>query len=394
MNPAFRLLLAPPEDAAQGEAGRSVAFALRDSEPSDSKEFLAAFRRAVHLEPNDPDYYYILGDALARLGRHREALPALREAIQMSPADATYHHALGATLWNLGCHEDASRALGEAARLRPDDLPTLCALGAVFVARGRHREAVRTLHRALRLQNGHAASHSNLGAALWGLGRRSDALRALQRAVQLEPAQPELRRNLAQALLTSGRTEEALASMRQALRLRSEDPEIQLDLAETLAACGRTAEAQGAFDEALRLDPGCLQRRPASREIHDAMRLAHLRTGLSPEAPGPFSLARNAAFALLFALGGALGRLAPVPSTLGAGLWYFCLAGTVYSAWLVGPPYFDYFLLRTGWPKSPARRSRATATCWRGCCTRCTSRVSTPTYMRTAARSRRGRNGG
>ena len=107
--PAFRLLLDPAEDTPEQQSAGVTALALRNSRASDDKEFLAAFRRAVHLEPNDPDYHYILGDALSRLERHREALPALREAVLMSPSDAAYHYALGVVLWNLRC---GSRACG------------------------------------------------------------------------------------------------------------------------------------------------------------------------------------------------------------------------------------------------------------------------------------------
>lgn len=350
MTPAFRLLLDPAEGTPEQEsAGGSVALALRGSQASDSKEFLAAFRRAVHLEPNEPDYHYILGDALARLERHREALPALREAILMSPSDAAYHYALGVVLWNLGSYEEAAQALGEAKRLRPDDPATLTALGAALVALGRQREAVSTLQRAIRLDGERSASHSNLGAALWSLGRRADALRALQRAVQIEPARPELRRNLAQALLAAGQTEEGLASLRQALRLRPDEPEIHLDLADGLYSSGRAAEAKGAVDEALRLDPGCLRERPGTRELHDAMRIADMRDELSPKArraDGVFLLAWKAAFAVLFALGQGLGRLTPPLGAAGTFLWYSGLAAVAYSTWLLGPPYFDYFILK------------------------------------------------
>jgi Flp pilus assembly protein TadD len=348
MTPAFRLLLDPAEGTPEQEAAGAVVLALRDSQASDAKEFLAAFRRAVHLEPNDPDYHYILGDALSRLERHDEALPALREAVLMSPSDPAYHYALGVVLWNLRSYEEAAQALGEAERLRPDDPPTLTALGAALVAAGRPSEAAGTLQRALRLDGARSVPYSNLGAALWGLGRRADALRALERAVQIEPSRPELRRNLAQAQLAADQPEEAIASLKHALRLRP-DAESHLDLADALHASGREAEARNGVDAALRLDPGCLRDRPATRERHKAMRIADMRDELSLESRrggGLFSPVWRAALAVLSPLGRGLRRLRPRRGGPGTFLAYLGLAALAYSAWLFVPPYVDYFMLK------------------------------------------------
>jgi Flp pilus assembly protein TadD len=285
MTPAFRLLLDPAEGTPEQEAAGAVVLALRDSQASDAKEFLAAFRRAVHLEPNDPDYHYILGDALSRLERHGEALPALREAVLMSPSDAAYHYALGVVLWNLGFYEEAAQALGEAERLRPDDPATLTALGAALVAAGRPSEAAGTLQRALRLDGERSVPYTNLGAALWGLGHAS----------------------------------------------------------------GREAEAKGGVDEALRLDPGCLRDRPATRERHNAMRIADMRDELNLEArrgDGLLSPAWRAAYAVLSPLGRGFRRLSPRLGGAGTFLSYLGLAAVVYSVWLFAPPYVDYFILK------------------------------------------------
>lgn len=346
--PAFRLLLDPAEGSLDQESASDVLLTVRDSQGSDAKEFLAAFRRAVRLEPNDPDFHYILGEALARLGRHSEALPALREAVLMSPSDASYHYALGVVLWNLASYEEAAEALGEAERLLPDDPTTLTALGATLVAAGRSREAAGILQRALRLDGARAAPHGNLGAALWDLGRHADALRALERAVQIEPSRPELRRNLALAQLAADRPEEAITSFRQAVRLRP-DAESNLDLADALHASGRDTEARESVDKALRIDPGCLRDRPATRERHYAMRIADMRSELSQEAQrgdGPLAPVRRAAFAVLFVLARGLRRLMPRLGVAGTLVSYLALAAVGYSVWLFVPPYVDYFILK------------------------------------------------
>jgi hypothetical protein len=76
MAPDFQLLLDPPPDTLLEEAQRETAESLRPAQGWDDKQFLAAFRRAVRLEPNDPDYYFMLGEHPV------EIVPGLRHRLR------------------------------------------------------------------------------------------------------------------------------------------------------------------------------------------------------------------------------------------------------------------------------------------------------------------------
>lgn len=122
MPPSFRVRIDIPGRVPGGDPSQpSPVEALAAKEGLTDKQALAAFRKAVRLEPADPDYYYILGDALAQLGRHGEALPALEEAIRLSPEDPAYRYALGATLWTMRRYEEAASAFQAARAAVGDD---------------------------------------------------------------------------------------------------------------------------------------------------------------------------------------------------------------------------------------------------------------------------------
>jgi tetratricopeptide (TPR) repeat protein len=347
MGPAFDLRLDPLPSAPRDEGlERTVDASLHEVDPTD-RESLVAFRRAIRLEPNDPDYYFILGEALARAGRHADAVPALREAIRMSSDDASYHYALGAAFWHLGRDDEAAQSFREASRLRPDDLLTQNGLGAALTRLGHYREAVRALHVSVRLDESDATAYCSLGAALWGLGRRGDSLQAFRRACRLDPSRTELRRNLARALSASGYAEEAAEQLRQAVRERPDDLDSHLDLAECLYAGARYAEARTALDEALEIDPACLRGRPASQDIQDGLRLARLREEVASELP------RNAALPVWATLASALSvltrgwrELVFLPHRLATWACYAGIALVGYLAWRFAPPYFDYYVLK------------------------------------------------
>ncbi len=69
-----------------------------DDTGPDAREALAAFARAARIDPDEPDYHFILGEALLAAGRVGEAVASLREAVALHPRGATYHLALGRAL--------------------------------------------------------------------------------------------------------------------------------------------------------------------------------------------------------------------------------------------------------------------------------------------------------
>ncbi len=329
-----------------GQAAEDPPFRLRlvlsdeDAQATTAQDVLDAFRSDVRLQRNDPDYHYILGEALAQVGRHAEAVPVLREAIRMSSTeDAAYHCALGTSLWSLGEHDAAVAAFREVVRLRPDDVSGQNALGVALTAAGSPREAVDAFHSALRLDPRRASVYGNLGGALFGSGRHGDAANAFRKAVQLGGGDAEAHRNLGLVQLASGQPEQAASSLEAATRLRPDDPQGHLELGDILYALGRDGEALVAYEEAVRLAPGCLRDRPSSHENRDAIRLARLREEIGSEAARPGRAAPL--WAALFAGGRVLRRLVPSPRNAAWVVLACVMVGR--AAWAVLPPCVDYW---------------------------------------------------
>jgi tetratricopeptide (TPR) repeat protein len=284
MGPDFRLRLHDLGDVADDpDATRPVG-------QSDDREALRLLAGAARAEPDDPDYYHILGEALLRAGRVQEAERLCREAVERDPLNPDYRFALGSVLWRLEKNASAETAFREAVQRRPEDARNLCALGAALVRLHREPEAVSTLEKALEIDPLSADAHCNLAVALWGAGDRPGALRCFQRALRLDPEVPDLHRNLALAQRALGRAPEAVSVLRNMIRRWPTQAGVYLDLAEAFHDAGRHAEATRALDEAQRLDPTAIAGRPRSREIRDALRLRGVRGEVERERgprPGP-----------------------------------------------------------------------------------------------------------
>ncbi|MFL6374676.1 MAG: tetratricopeptide repeat protein [Pyrinomonadaceae bacterium] len=72
----------PKDDAAWFNLGRTYAKLLKDDQAED------AFRQAVKLKADDPDYQTEYGAILIRLAKYHEAVPVLKKAIELDPNNA------------------------------------------------------------------------------------------------------------------------------------------------------------------------------------------------------------------------------------------------------------------------------------------------------------------
>jgi tetratricopeptide (TPR) repeat protein len=116
-------------------------------------EAMAEFRKAIDLEPLNPDARHDLGVALAEDERWEEAIVEYRKAIAIptfAAPDAAYNN-LGWALYNLLRYPEANDALQLAIRLNPTLPGAYYHLGLVLVAQTRPEDAKLAFRRAREL---------------------------------------------------------------------------------------------------------------------------------------------------------------------------------------------------------------------------------------------------
>jgi TolB-like protein/DNA-binding winged helix-turn-helix (wHTH) protein len=117
-------------------------------------EAIAAFRRAVDLNPSSAYGHYHLGHGLAFAGQDREAIAQAEDAIRLSPLDpitALFLGAIAVAHYVAGRYEQAAQFTTEAVRLRPGFQGGQRMRCASLAQAGRLDEA-RSLLAALRLE--------------------------------------------------------------------------------------------------------------------------------------------------------------------------------------------------------------------------------------------------
>jgi tetratricopeptide (TPR) repeat protein len=216
-----------------------VAFAERSlSEMRDSKLVLAGaalyyldlgernraaelLQRLIALEPSNARFHALIAEVYLRSSRDEESLASARRAIAIDPADPQANFAMGLIFHELGQHEEASesfakvrsddprlryaefyRAQSNATRGRldeaitglqalvtafPDDYQFLLELGNQLNSASRHEEAVAPLRKAIELKPRDFYPYVALGLALFEAARPADAVPILNEALRLNP---------------------------------------------------------------------------------------------------------------------------------------------------------------------------------------------------------------
>jgi tetratricopeptide (TPR) repeat protein len=171
---------------------------------------VAAYERALAIEPASSDAWIGMGGALAGLGRIDEALAAYDRAISFDPRSKAWVHKVY-LFEDLQRWGDVVAAAERALAIYPADLFCWIRKGGALLELGRAEEAIQAIDRALALEP----------INRWAWGVRADSLRAL------------------------GRWEEMLVAAR---RCSYDDYRVGV----ALSALGRSREALEAFDTTLK----------------------------------------------------------------------------------------------------------------------------------------------
>lgn len=338
--PAFTLLPPAADDGPDDALAASAELPGRDA--------IAAMRRAAEAHPEDPDYWFMLGSALARRGEHAAAVPAYQEALRFPTAERSYRRCLGASLLQLGRLEEARESFEAALRDEPEDADAANGLALALLRLGRPGEAVPVLRGIASPGAARAAWHSNLGAALFAAGSAAEAESSFRRALRSEPRTAAFHRNLGLALLARGKASRAAASLSEALRLDPGNAATVMDLGDALFAAGRHAEAEDTYERGVALDPRAASSRPATQTAWRQLRVERARGELGALDAGgsPWTALSRATDALLERLDDALDLLGTRAGRLaGAAAVLLLLLASGRVAFVVLPHYVAHHRL-------------------------------------------------
>ncbi len=257
---------------------------------------MAAYERALRLDPSNFFAWYGKVEALRHARRYADARQNIAEAIRRFPRERVFLDALGAVHYEQGDLSAAEQAFRGSIALQPDAVTAYANLTAVLMRQNRADEALRTLQQGLQVRPS-ASLYGNLGNILFLQGDYVGAADAFEHAVSPTHGAPGSYlnwANLADTLLwIPGRGDDARRAYDKARRLLAERLAQSPDDVVLVSRMGLYSARSGHKDEARTLMNRALALAPGNADVQYRAGLAFELLGERKQALEAISAARR-----------------------------------------------------------------------------------------------------
>jgi tetratricopeptide (TPR) repeat protein len=200
--------------------------------------------------------YHKLGNSLQESGEFNDAVAAYRKAVELNPDFSWSHHSLGDVLLKLERWEDAVAAYTKAVDLNPDFSWSFHNLGDALLKLELWEDAVAAYRCEIALNSDFAWSFYNLANALTKLKQWDEAIVAYLKAIQIDGDLPGIYEKLGY-VLGQTKSDLNLVLKQSQLQVTPENLEFYLQLGKNLAQRDRPKSAIIIYQIILTIIPDC-----------------------------------------------------------------------------------------------------------------------------------------
>lgn len=241
-------------------------------------------RKALSLNPHQPEWLFNLGLTLEAAGRDEEAFASYERTVALMPGQADPLMAAGIVAIRLEQYERAIELLSEALRIDPQSELGYAHQIESYTHLDKHDEAETTFYLAQQaLDEPSAHCLAMMAESLVLVEDHDRAEWCFREALRLDPSLPRLRSRLGSIYAATGRNRRALQMYLRDLRSDPGNIDTLLDYGELLIDMGRVPEAAEKFRRILELEP-------ANVDAHHRLGEIALKAGRYEQANLEFEL--------------------------------------------------------------------------------------------------------
>ena len=248
-----------PDDA-EAWVGRGYAqsrLAFLAEEPAMYNESLLSFERAIELNRSYSSAWSGKSYVLSIMERYDEAIEAYDASLEMDPQQPWVLVGKANALWKLGRQNESMEAYDAAVDAASEDVEKAFVWferAHLFAEEGDYNETMKALERAIELAPEDKNFWINGGVLLSAhLGRYEEALIYFDKGLQIDPEDVDAWFSKGSVLLTMERYDDALTSLDEVTDLDPNRSEAWYKKGQALEALGRSDEADLAFERAREL---------------------------------------------------------------------------------------------------------------------------------------------
>jgi tetratricopeptide (TPR) repeat protein len=244
--------LSAKEIFARGYATGAAVKVARGGE----QEAAALANRALELDPQCAEAYFVLGFLAQRGGRTEETLAFYRRQLSLQPASAGTYHNLAALYHSLHQPDQVEQMLREALRLAPWKRFSYAALAKFYQGQSQPEQVLKIYTQQLERFPDQGFAHEELGVFFEKRGQLDRAAEVYRRGLARDARYGPCYLRLAQLHLGAGHPQQAAEIGEAWLQLDPGRAEAHRLLAYVCRSLGQTGKARTHAQEAMRLAPG------------------------------------------------------------------------------------------------------------------------------------------
>lgn len=165
--------------------------ATNDLKKGRKERSLAAFERAVKIDPENPESHLKLGEFYLASDQFEKACECFERALELDPEAVHVCEALGEAYYNREDFKSAKKYLAKGHALSPDSEKLNYFMGLTHDKLGSFENAVKFLQAAVDLNPRKVEYYYSLGFVYESKGKKDEALQNFKKAVELERSKAE-----------------------------------------------------------------------------------------------------------------------------------------------------------------------------------------------------------
>ncbi len=265
-------------DDLRAEAAKALAGGDKAGASEAYRKAMAAYEKALALDPNSVAAAAGLGDCGAKLGEYDRVVKALAPVNAAHPSDLDVAFQLGVAYYKLKRPEGVALLEKVSPANKPEHLIGHFYLAQYYLQQQRGKDAVAELVSYLRLRPPEVAAndyevHTLLGRAFLVWRKPAEARASFERAQKDRPESVPIQMGLAAVLEQEGRTEKAIAHLEGLAARNPNSGEARERLGRLLLSVGNLPKADAVASELLKL-----KNTPQAQLLVGDVRLAQKRS--------------------------------------------------------------------------------------------------------------------
>jgi tetratricopeptide (TPR) repeat protein len=180
---------------------------------------LADFNQLIKIDPNDPDAYIYRGNVRSELKDNQGAIDDFNEALKINPNDVDAYIYRGNARTKLGDTRGALADFSQALNTDPNNFKTYYSRGTARYMLGDHQGAIADFNEALKINPYFAEGYGNRGNARDDSGDREGAIADYNQALKIDPNNSIVYFNRGITRFRLGDKPSAIADFSQALKI-------------------------------------------------------------------------------------------------------------------------------------------------------------------------------